>query len=323
MRLPVDRIRFMKSPYCNKLYFVGGRAKAPDGATHYVFGKGTTEKEALERLGGEAVERVCALAPEGNRVWKAEDPVTGEEHCITPKTVFGPTWRANSHGCAAHNHYKTAQCLAALELFERRAVEDWWLGRTVARRVDMKGQHGTALAERIGAYRQDAAVSRQTEVFEIGRRAGIFVIAALSSDQKGGQMAIAFAAHYDWTRAALRAAQEVMSVELETADLVYARLATENIEAGSDRALVRDRQKLLQVRYGRELATAEKVDLSTIKTSWPSNLDALSLSASEDSVPLLFVDMTMDSIGMPVSRAIFKSPPHLPFQNPTPEILPL
>lgn len=309
-------IRLFKSPYASEFCFIGARVsgalvshlKAP----LYVMGKGQTEKQAQIRLCGEAIERLSIQAEGANTVWKGQDPLGGHDQTVSPKDYFGTSGRLQTHGCACHNLLGTANLVAVAELWERRAVQLWWAGACTLRPLTAEHPLHADLTAHADLLRGKPVEWRETVFCLIEGDLPIDVAVALSWDKAGGQMAIGFAAGCSGRKPLFqRAFEELLSVELEVADLFRAHLDGDLIQPDSNRHKVAERQVALQARLPDELANARP--LTPRSGSTETNLDTVLKSSEKLGARVLLVDMTHQSIGVPTVRAIFENPKLSPF----------
>ena len=328
--LPVlSRGRQFTSPYAPRFLFLGaqvtGRYVKHLKYPLFVMGKGANPSIAQLRMCGEAVERVSINVEGANNVWRGHTLLRGETIEILPSVFFAAPYFIRSHGCACHNHVDAASTSAIAELWERRAVQDWWQGSCCLRILSQSHPQFEELSSYVSSARQGAVEMRETLFFLISGHRPVDVALALSRDRDGKQAALAFAAGTGSLSALFRRAfEELLSVELETADLHRARLDGDVVVPGSNRHLVQERQRVLHKRFSTELQGVVPFEFDQVTATRQSSTEEL-LRASEDAgAPIWLIDMTHKEIGVPTIRAVFERPDLNPFvYYDDDEILPL
>ena len=303
-------LKKLASPYSPPLRVIVGRlyleGKPANNDTMYVAGKGLSDNEALVRLYGEAAERSSTLykSDDGIRILMDE---TGSRSGSIPATkiLMGEEITdLDSSGCATHNLMGLAIFNAVCELFERRAVYLWWYRSTSAKRLPETHPIIPELSKYVRAARTGALVHRETDFFLLTYDQLVHVVVARSASLDGTEVAIAFAANPNLQNAAKRAFLELLSVELETSDLQYARLTGTPYGRHSNRGLVAARQEALLTTH---------LDLFDVESS-----DGLELDFGEQNIggmlshsaaigeTILLADLTRLEISLPTCRAFFQ-----------------
>ena len=323
----LDGVQQFRSPYAPELKCVAARVNVPgaknDQGAIYIMGKGNTLDEAQARLLGEAAERASVVSSAEMTVWPMWDMLTGETTDVDPRSFFAGLKMPGTQGCAAHNHWERAAVSAITELWERRAIADWWYGQAVLRPFAAELVVEAGIAEFVQNARKEAVAPRVTRLFVIDTPAPVHVIAALSTDPENGQAALGFAAGVNFLQTAERAVLELFSVELETADLFRAHLDGDQIEDGSNRARVSALQAALKTRFETEAMGETITSLegyTQIRPAGPKDLVERSAALGR---AVALVNLTDDSIGIPVWRAVFTKASENPFLDPQEGILPI
>lgn len=216
----------------------------------------------------------------------------------------------DSSGCAAGETVEAATLAAVLELVERDATGRWWYG---GRRRPPVSAEAAGLPAALAVYLTER--ERRTVFFDITTDLGIPVVAAVSAEADGADVALGFAARLDAPAAACAAATEMLQMEValeaarelgrEAADWwtwrrrvtmalppldAAARLPEGRIAAGR---VVTGRQVDGRRAGGRRTGGRPLDGLRAV-------LDALERAA----IPLWTVDLTRPAIGVPVVRAL-------------------
>ncbi len=114
----------------------------------------------------------------------------------------------DSNGCASGPTPEAAKLAALLELIERDATGRWWYGRRRRPPIEpaqlpLPGTLLAWLAER----------PRRSLLFDITTDLGVPVLAAVSANPQGQEVAFGFAARLDWNAAAEAALTEMLQIE--------------------------------------------------------------------------------------------------------------
>ena len=293
-----------RSPYAPHFNVHAARVQSKllkaDQRPVYVMGKGVSDDDAKVRLLGEAAERVSLrLFEQTHRA----PPVLYPEDGSSQNGVLSTGQPHGSHGCAAHNHMQTAACSAICELWERRLVDDWWQNKRSLLELSRENLDQWGVSTFLKGARTGAISHRHTRFFAVDGPSPVNVCAALSFDRSHRQFAIGFSAGPDLVATLKRSVEELLSVELETADLYGAYLRGEDIEDGSPRARVLARQQALAARF-----SGQHVMDVWSEPQVPQKSGALKqmLQYSENmECAVTLFDMTAQKVGIPVCKAAF------------------
>jgi len=318
-------IKEFRSPYAPSLIVLAAKLKAESTRIYQgaliVSGKGFTREEAETRLFGEAAETDALFMRSGDIKRAIIDP-TGQREtgflnvqdilCANPDD---PDYLGSS-GCAAHNMFETAACIALNELIERRAILAWWQREIPAQRLAKEWLVEIGLGSWLRGYRKGAQVRRLTKFYQLGDGAPLQTVAAVSVSSEGGEIAIAYAAGATVLGAAKRAFLELLTVELETSDLQAAYQTGQLVEPGSNRALVALRQKALAISHA-DLFD-DGVEITPDDGHKLTSLLGLIEACNAIGEPINLVDITRPEVGLPVCRAMYQDralQPHFPGGN--------
>jgi ribosomal protein S12 methylthiotransferase accessory factor len=221
---------------------------------------------------------------------------------------------ADSSGCAAGETVPAATLAAVLELVERDATGRWWYG---GRRRPPISPDVAGLPAALAGFLMGRA--RQTVLFDITTDIGIPVVAAVSAEADGRDVALGFAARLDAPAAATSAATEMLQMEValeaarelgrEAADwwtwrrrvtmalppldaagrLPPARLGTTR---SATAPIAADRRVTGRLADGRDTRPP------------PDGLAAVLAALDRAAIPLWTLELTRPSIGVPVVRAL-------------------
>jgi ribosomal protein S12 methylthiotransferase accessory factor YcaO len=312
MKSRVDALRRFRSPYAPSIWLLGARL-VPDerrvlDQPIYVLGKGVNEQTALMRLYGEAAERDTLYQRKDDDTCQQIDIDLQGLGCVPAADVRlgcrdGAGGRLGSNGCSAHNLMERAIHLAVAELIERKAVWQWWRGRVPAGRIDPMSLGLDGLAQEVSAARRGAVAPRETRFFLLRGSGPFQVVMARSTAPDGSEPAIAFAAALDVQRAAVSAFLELLSVELETADLHGARLRQEGFTRDSARGLVAARQEALSGSHASLFSAPDDVHHGQDASHW--TLEQILSWYAENGEAILLFDLTRSDINLPTCRACF------------------
>lgn len=308
----LEGLREFRSPYAPQLVVLAARlTKNPDRLNEgdiYVAGKGVTVADAEKRLQGEAAERDALYLRHGDTERTCLNLLTETSRQIPAAEVMRSHPNApddpGSSGCAAHNLFEQAAMAAIGELIERRAVFLWWNKKAPARRLPGDWLTlQTELGAMISRARRGAKHPRYTRFFLLMDPSPIPVVTAWSSDADGGQIAVAFASGTSLDAAAGRAFLELLSVELETADLAYAKAQKQPFSKNSNRGLVEARQKAFQHSHADLFPScATRVPDIAPPPKTPKHLLKICQTHGQ---AVELVDLTRVETGLPVYRAIY------------------
>lgn len=200
-------------------------------------GRGTTLAQAMISSGAEAIEMRASLAQnrleaiagfdrhQGVAMITASDALDGSSVSVAAQEVFldfaevageVPFADANSTGCAAAASWQAAVWSGLMECIERDAMALWWHG----------GQPCAAASLALIDRQQPRLFwwleqrNRQTQLLDLTCDSGVPVIAAVSTDQNGGRVAIGTAARPTIDEAALSAVTEMIQTEVAMAQAI-------------------------------------------------------------------------------------------------------
>ena len=199
---------------------------------------------------------------------------------------------SDSNGCAAGEDAEAAKIAAVLELMERDATARWWYGRRRRMAIDPAVVEGAAELTGWLADRE-----RRSLLFDITSDLDIPVIAAMSAEPDGSDIALGFSARLDPHAAAVSALTEMLQMEVS---LDAARALGDAAGTwGYWRRTVAVSTPPLDAAPGVPSGTLPKA-ASGQHTGLPALLDA----CARGNVDLCFADMTRPAIGVPVFRAL-------------------
>lgn len=305
----LDKAVRLRSPYAPN-FIVRAANFRPEVLADYpavpnALGKGFSEEVARVRMWGEAAERISVRMASSESAWPALFSPPSEPQHINVSEVF-PKAHPRSHGCAAHNQISQAATAALFELWERRLVSGWWQGDYGVQRVPAEAAEARALEAFTAFARTGAIVARTTEFYVIDGLSPVVVTLALSFDHQRSQMAVGFAAGSTLMTTLKRAFEELLVAELEVSDLHGGTLKGEAITPGSPRDTVAQRQKALRSRF----ETPSLANPFTALEPVPSATSVAELLSESEALgaTVLVADMTSAEIGIPVCRAMFRTP---------------
>lgn len=308
MKTRIEAVRRFRSPYAPQVWLYGARLVAHADCLRqrpvYLAGKGMSEDGAMTRLYGEAAERDALFMRTGDEARPLIDATL--THCADVPAhdvlLSDEKPELGSNGCATHNMMERAVHMAIAELIERRAIWLWWERRVPLWRLELSSH----LTRVISDARAGAIVPRETRLFAVQDTGPFKVALAHSQTLDETEPAIAFAASLDPDRAAERAFLELLSVELETADLHGARLRKDPVIRESDRGLVAARQEALCGTH-RDLLDAprEPVRLKADSETW--TLERIIAHYSEAGQDIMLADLTRPDTNLPTCRALFRN----------------
>jgi ribosomal protein S12 methylthiotransferase accessory factor len=218
---------------------------------------------------------------------------TGRQR-LRPRTAL-------SVGVAAGPTFDWAASRALLELVERDAASLWWAGGRRAKAVPLDHPAMAEIQRLVGTLRQHAR-DRISWVLDLATDVGIPVIAALSCDTDGRQLAYGLAARLSLEDAARAAIFELCQTELAILLAQIKRMeAGESNLSSSDRAhlergamIVADQCELLHP-LGLRPTHPERTG-----PELPTIASALALCG----IDAALIDMTRPEFGIPVVRAV-------------------
>ena len=207
-----------------------------------------------------------------------------------------------SVGVAAGPTFEWAATRAVLELIERDAAGLWWMGGRPGRALPLEGA-AMREAVRLTGFLRDQSRERVSWLLDITTDLGIPVIAAISCNRSGRQLASGLAARLTMEDAARAAIFELCQTELaiQLAELKRAESGPDSL-APSDRAhLERD----AAIDAGEcQLLHPRGISTTTDPTQGDAPLRALAHALSVFEIETALIDMTRPRFGIPVVRAI-------------------
>ncbi len=211
----------------------------------------------------------------------------------------------DSSGCAAGETVAAATLAAVLELVERDATGRWWYG---GRRRPPIGPAAAGLPAGLAGFLTER--TRQTVLFDITTDLGIPVVAAVSAEADGRDVALGFAARLDTPAAACAAATEMLQMEValdaarelgrEAADWWTWRRRVTTALPPLDAA---GRLPPVRLATGRRVA-GRRADGRRTGERPLAGLGAVLEALDRAAVPLWTVELTRPAIGVPVVRAL-------------------
>jgi len=230
------------------------------------------------------------------------------ERCIRPPGAAGAGEGPFLYGtgCGAGESFAIAALHGLYELIERDAVALWWWGRRPGRPMPMEA---AGLAEATGflaALRQGER-GRASWFLDLTTDINVPVVAALSADGNGGDIACGTA-----SRATLGAALEAAIREMCQMELAYDVVRAKLAEGGEAALNATDR---------RHLERAEKINAGTCRHLHPSGVPRRPADLETDGTPesalhavaarleaagavSYAVNLTRPAFGIPVVRAV-------------------
>ena len=214
---------------------------------------------------------------------------------ITPRGAL-------STGCAAGISFEATALHALLELIERDAAALWWLGGRRGRPVAADAPAAVEAARLLPLLRGGAG-GRSSWLLDISTAFDIPVIAAISANDAGFEVACGIAARLDASEAAHAAILEMMQVEL-----ALTVIAAKRREAGDAALSDSDR---------RHLHRATQLDAAKCQllhaTGVPQHLDAQRIAAAPHAVverlaahgvTVCWLDLSRANLELPVVRVV-------------------
>jgi ribosomal protein S12 methylthiotransferase accessory factor len=218
---------------------------------------------------------------------------TGRQR-LRPRTAL-------SVGVAAGPTFDWAASRALLELIERDAASLWWIGGRRGKAVPLEHPAMAEIQRLVGALRQHTH-DRISWVLDLTTDIEIPVIAALSCDMHGKQLAYGLAARLSLEDAARAAILELCQTELAILLAQIKRVeAGESNLSSTDRAhlergaTVRADQCELLHPLGHRPPQAERTE---------PELPAIANALSRCGIDAALIDMTRPEFGIPVVRAV-------------------
>lgn len=211
---------------------------------------------------------------------------------------------AFSTGCAAGQTLADAVHAATLELIERDAVALWWFGGAPARRLDPREVPG--LAGYVSAMRAGRG-ERRLIILDLTTEFAVPVIAAVSADAEGADIALGFAARLELGDAAAAAVCEL--AQMEFANLLAAAKRQRGLPLAESEAVLLDRCRELSLQDGlfeegnARTGEAESRFTGTERTQ-PMAATDLDTVLAVQNIERFVVDLTSPCLNVPVAKVI-------------------
>lgn len=233
--------------------------------------------------------------------WLRVENAYGGAHAYIPadfafigrKTAGDPDAIAigDSNGCACGQSIDDAKLAALLELIERDATGRWWYGCRARPLLDP-----VSLEDNTDLVAWLAARSRQSWLLDLTTDLGIPVVAAVSAEPDGSDVALGFAARLDMRAAAVAALTEMVQMELP---LMAARALGASM---GQWGLWCDIVRMTTPPLNAASSQRRKKPIS----AWPAGCSTSSVleACARSGITLWFADMTRVELGVPAFRAI-------------------
>ncbi|MGB8399326.1 YcaO-like family protein [Bradyrhizobium sp.] len=207
-----------------------------------------------------------------------------------------------SVGVAAGPTFDWAASRALLELIERDAASLWWKGGRRGKAVPLDGPGMSEIVRLVGALRQQTR-DRTSWLLDITTDIGIPVIAALSCDKEGRQLAYGLAARLSMVEAARAAILELCQTELA---ILFAKIKLADVGDGpllpTDRAhLERDAKISAETCELLHPLGVQAMQNDSIRSS---ELPTIAKAMAKSGIEAVLVDMTRLEYDIPVVRAV-------------------
>jgi ribosomal protein S12 methylthiotransferase accessory factor len=217
------------------------------------------------------------------------------DFCLKPRTAL-------SVGVAAGPSRDWAASRALLELIERDAASLWWTGGRRGKMVPLDEPAMVEIAQLFHALRQRAN-DRVSWLLDLTTDIGIPVIAALSCNSDGRQLAYGFAARLSIAQAARAAILELCQTELA---ILLAKI--KRLETGEDKLSPTDRAHLerdVMISADR-CELLHPVGISTIhqETAAASDISTIARAMARVGIEAALIDLTRPEFEIPVIRAV-------------------
>jgi ribosomal protein S12 methylthiotransferase accessory factor len=205
----------------------------------------------------------------------------------------------DSNGCAAGEDADAARLAAVLELVERDATARWWYGRRRRRTIDPAEIEGVVALTAWLAQR-----SRRAWLFDITTDLDVPVIAAVSAEPDGRDVALGFAAKLDVKAASVAALTEMLQMEISL--LAASALGGAAPSWACWRAAVDMATPPLDAALGLppQPLEASHPAARPVPSGQSAQLTAVLQACARADVDLWFADMTRPFIGVRVFRAL-------------------
>jgi ribosomal protein S12 methylthiotransferase accessory factor len=208
---------------------------------------------------------------------------------------------ALSVGVAAGPTFDWAASRALLELIERDAASLWWIGGRRGKTIALDEPAMGEIARLMRALRQQTE-NRASWLLDITTDLGIPVVAALSCDKDGQQLAYGLSARLSIAEAARAAILELCQTELA---ILFARIKRE--ETGEEMLSPSDRAHLERnaaIHAGCELLHPLTLRLNRDVRGAGSELSIIVEAMAKSGIETVLIDMTRPQFDIPVVRAV-------------------
>ncbi|MHA7775017.1 YcaO-like family protein [Roseibium sp. M-1] len=202
---------------------------------------------------------------------------------------------AFSTGFAAGQTLAAAVQTATLELIERDAVALWWFGGTPARALEAGQVPG--LLEVVSAMRA-GRTERQLVLLDLTSEIGIPVVAAVSANEEGKDIAFGFAARLEAGDAARAAVLEL--AQMEFANLLAAAKRQRGMQLSESEAEMLERCRDLILQDGLFEVAAGNGDRGETETV----VVDLDTALAKHGIERFVVDLTSPRLGVPVAKVL-------------------
>lgn len=220
----------------------------------------------------------------------------------TPKTL--------SNGVGAGADYDSALMSGIFELIERDAVALWWYGHKPAKSIDPNRLPGGRIAEIIRMSKH--VPTRKVSFLDLTTEFGIPVVASISCDINGQNLACGYGCNSSYETAASKAFLEMCQMELAHSEtLSLLKLVGESALPNNERILLGRIRNLNLNDFPQFRASSEK----KLEDADDNELtrEKLLQTLTQAGLRVYIADITRKNFGIPVIRAIIPGlqPPNL------------
>lgn len=219
---------------------------------------------------------------------------TTAEPRLRPRTAL-------SVGVAAGPTFDWAASRALLELIERDAASLWWIGGRRGKAIALDEPATVEIARLMRALRQQTE-DRASWLLDITTDIGIPVVAALSCDRDGRQLAYGLSARLSLAEAARAAILELCQTELA---ILFARIKRD--ETGEEMLSASDRAHLERcavIHANCDLLHPLDLRLNGDVRGAGSELSIVTEALAKSGIETILIDMTRPQFDVPVVRAV-------------------
>lgn len=242
------------------------------------------------------------------------------------RMAMTPPWHLGT-GVAAGPDWDWAASRALLELIERDAVAQWWVGGRRGRPLALEDP-ALAAAARLSADLRQGLTARSTWLLDVTTDLGVPCLVAISTNPDGRGTAFGFGARLSRTEAARRAILENAQMELA---LLMARARSQGaVPACEDAAAAEVDERLLSQAAQLDAATCdllhprgaprERRAGSAEHADSDRALPGLVATLETFGIETILVDLTRPEFAIPVVRAIAPGLQPMPSQIVTPRL---